>query len=131
MVENIMSECTLETKWVDNVFEIDIVGRLTYDNIPNLKELVQNRIVESQKYMINLSRTSQIDSTGLGLLITITKYYLCEESRVVIINTNPLIRELFSISKLYSYFAVTETVGEAVNLLEDYDNEVWENLLGV
>jgi len=123
--------CTIETRWVSDVFEIEIKGRLTYENVQKLKDTVGSKICESQYYMINLSQTSRMDSTGLGLFIAIVRNYLLKSSKLVVVNSNPNIQELFVVSRLNVYFAMVEHRDEAFKLLYDKDHEAWKKILHV
>lgn len=131
MENNYDANCRIDTKWNSNVFMIDISGRLTYENVQTLRNVVEEKISDSEYYIIDLSKTTQMDSTGLGLFVTIVKHYLLKNSRMVLINPNPIIKELFAVSRLNSYFASVEKESEAISLLYDNNNDVWQNLMRV
>lgn len=131
MKANYNENCTVETKWVSDVFEIDFSGRFTYENVQSIKNVIGEKISESQYYIIDLSKTNRMDSTGLGLFVAIVRNYLLKNSKLVIVNSNPNMKELFAVSRLNSYFATVDSTEEALELLYDSEHEVWKRLLRV
>ena len=131
MEVNYNENCTITTKWVSDVFEIEFSGRFTYENVQRIKDIIADKISESQYYIIDLSKTNRMDSTGLGLFVAIVRNYLLKNSKLVIVNSNPNMQELFAVSRLNAYFATVDSTEEAMALLYDSEHEVWKRLVRV
>lgn len=103
-------------------------GRVTYDYIEELRKEVKDMIEEAEGYIIDLRNAEQIDSTGLGLLINLAKYFIYNKNKMVILNNNQLFDELFKVSKLNYVFNICETKEEAFLKLAEEDEDYWNKL---
>jgi anti-sigma B factor antagonist len=72
-----------------------------------IKELLDKR---SRKIILNLTRVDFINSSGLGVLISVLKDIRLANSRLAITNLSPYVHEIFEITQL-------------VNVFDIYDNE--------
>ncbi|MEA1974711.1 MAG: STAS domain-containing protein [Bacillota bacterium] len=113
----------------DGIQVISLSGRMTYDSIHEYKDSVIDLIVEADGYILDLNKIVQIDSTGLGLLVNIAKYFIKNKNKMVILNTDELIIELFKISKLDEIFEICDSRAEAIKIVKDEDNTYWSRVM--
>jgi len=92
---------------------ISIRESITYGEIEPLKEKIIDQMEAADGYILELKEIEHIDSTGLGLLVTIAKHLVPNDNRMVIVNQNEQINELFSLSKLDLVFSVFNKMDEA------------------
>ena len=90
------------------------------ENIENLGDdmfsLVQN--YNCRKVVASLTVVEYLTSSVLGKLITLHRRLHRSDGRLVVCNLQPTVRELMATSKLLTYFTVTETADEAVEILK-------------
>ncbi len=104
-------------------------GRITYDAIEEYKQDIKTEIVASEGYIIDLSRVDQIDSTGLGLLVNVAKNFIYNKSKMVILNDDEWINELFKVSKLNTIFQICSSKEEAMAAIAQEDENFWNKVL--
>ena len=63
--------------------------------------------------LIDLSRISLIDSTGIGLLIALQNMLSKNSSRLAITGVTERVAEIFRITKMGTYFKIFESMEEA------------------
>jgi len=118
----------VRTKYQDEIQVIVLSGRLTYDLIEDFKREMKEIIGEAAGYVIDLKDVEQIDSTGLGLLINIAKHFIFNKNKMVILNQDEVINELFEISKLNRIFNICPTMNEAIKVVTEDDEAYWSRL---
>ncbi len=93
---------------------LSIEGDFRFENISLLKSLVVERFKESAEgYVIDLSKTTAIDSTGFGLLITLSKNARQNNKKIVFVVNNPKIYQLFVVAKFHLFFTIIENSFDA------------------
>jgi anti-sigma B factor antagonist len=80
---------------------------------------LQRRISEletagNQKLVVNLSETSHMNSTAIGVFITAHKHYSERGARLKLCNVDRKIQNVFVITRLSLVFEVYESEAEAV-----------------
>lgn len=105
---------------------IHISGKLTYGTTNHAKEAIHKALDETVKgYIIDMSNTEYIDSTGFGVLINFAKMIGEKDRSMAIIVTDPLINQLFTISKFHLVFPIVKTKEEALKVLrEGFDSSL-------
>lgn len=58
------------------------------------------------KFVIDLSKTTYMDSSALGMLLLLREHVGGDSNRVTIINQNPDIKKIFEISNFHQLFEV-------------------------
>lgn len=107
---------------------IRLNGRVTYDFISEYKEEIQKNIADAPGYIMDLSGVEQIDSTGMGLIINTAKLFINNKNKMVLVNNDPFIKELFEISNLHKVFNICPSVTEAIKVLSVDDDEYWSKV---
>lgn len=118
----------VKQRMVDEVQIISLSGRMTYDDIGLYKKQIEDIIQPAQGYIVDLKNVQQIDSTGLGLLINVARNFIQNKEKVVIVNEDELIQELFEVSKLDKVFAICKTLAEAQIKVRDADETFWSRV---
>jgi anti-sigma B factor antagonist len=110
-------EHNYETK--DNVLIIYLKGDLIGENNgPELVKIVNDSIHEKIIHCaVDLSEVRYMNSSGIGVLITLLTKYRNQEGEMVLIKPSEKIEKLLLITKLNKIFTIVETKEEAYRLL--------------
>lgn len=122
-------KANVESKVENGIQFLKLRGRITYDDIEEYKRDIKSKIVESQGYIIDLSKVEQIDSTGLGLLVNVAKNFIYNKNKMVVLNSDDWINELFKVSKLNTIFPVCTTMEDALKAVTAEDENYWSKVL--
>lgn len=98
----------------------DLIGEVKG---PQLLEEVNNAI--NQKVIqcaIDISDVRYINSSGIGVLITILTKFRNQGGEVYIVNPSDHVKKLLIITKLTAIFNITDTVEEAISQLNKAGN---------
>lgn len=99
----------IENKIQDNLIEIKPIGEVDIYTSPDLKNKVFELIEEKKSdLIINGESLDYIDSTGLGVLMSIYKKMQENNLNFKIINLKPNIYKLFDITGLNKVFNIQE-----------------------
>lgn len=97
----------------DDIMVIDVdVDRLDAAAAPVLKTRLQARLDGSaRKILLNLERVSFMDSTGLGVLVSLIKM-LGTDGAIAVTGVQPPVRRLFELTRLDTVFRMTSGIEE-------------------
>jgi len=85
---------------------------------PALKADFQQQLSDgARKLILDLNAVSFMDSTGLGVLVSLLKM-IGSEGSLAVAGPQPAVRRLFELTKLDSLFRLTGSVEEARTLLD-------------
>jgi len=94
---------------------VDVNGELTVANRGELKERVLRRLEEGDDmFVIDFSRTGYIDSSGLGVLVSLSKRIREEKGRLRLAGLNQDLRTLFELTKLDTLFQISDSRSAAL-----------------
>ena len=94
---------------------IEIDGQLIVGNRQELKTLVQEGLDRGErKFLIDCGRTGYIDSSGLGVLVSLSKKIREQGGELRLAGLNEDLQTLFELTKLDTLFAITKTAEEAL-----------------
>jgi len=97
------------------VVVVEVDGQLIVGNRQELKDRVLDALEGgSRKFLIDFSRTGYIDSSGLGVLVSLSKKIREEGGDLRLAGLNEDLKTLFELTKLDTLFAITETASEAL-----------------
>lgn len=92
-----------------NIWVVNPSGEVDIYTSPELKEKLLKSLKEKETdLLINGEKLDYIDSTGLGVLISILKRVKEKDNDVIIINLKSNIRKLFDITGLDKVFIIKE-----------------------
>ena len=94
---------------------VGVDGQLIVSNRHELKEKVLDAVTQGdKKILVDFTNTGYIDSSGLGVLVSLGKRLREEGGELRLAGLNGDLRMLFELTKLDSLFAVTNTADEAL-----------------
>lgn len=105
---------------INNILKISLEGDLIGENDGiGLLDIVNDNINDSVlKCAIDLSNLRYMNSSGIGVLITILTKFRNKGGEVVLINPSAQIKKLLLITKLNAIFTIFDTFEEAQNKIE-------------
>jgi anti-sigma B factor antagonist len=97
------------------VLVIEVDGQLIVGNRQELKQRVLDSIeAGDRKFLIDFSRTGYIDSSGLGVLVSLSKKIRDEGGDLRLAGLNEDLKTLFELTKLDTLFAITDSPEQAL-----------------
>jgi anti-sigma B factor antagonist len=99
----------------NDVTIIEVSGQLIVGNRQELKEDVL-KLLESgaRKFLIDFKDTAYIDSSGLGVLVSLSKKIREKGGEMRLSNLNEDLRTLFELTKLDTLFYIADSRDEAL-----------------
>ena len=99
-----------QTKDRSGVAVLQVEGQLIVGNRQELKDLVQSALDRGERrILIDFSRTGYIDSSGLGVLVSLSKKIREQGGELRLANLNEDLRTLFELTKLDTLFNIADT----------------------
>jgi anti-sigma B factor antagonist len=97
------------------VVVIGVDGQLIVGNRHDLKKKVLDAMEEGErKFVVDFAATGYIDSSGLGVLVSLAKKVREAGGDLRLAGLNEDLRTLFELTKLDTLFTLMDTVEEAV-----------------
>jgi anti-sigma B factor antagonist len=101
----------------DGIFLIEVEGELDLYSSAELMRTVEHVVGKNASaVVVDLSRTTFIDSTGLGVLVAGTKLMRGRGDELHLVGSTPATAAALSSAGLASYFSLSATVADAVAL---------------
>jgi len=92
------------------VVVVDVEGQLIVGNRQELKQKVLDELEKGErKFLIDFSRTGYIDSSGLGVLVSLSKKIREQGGELRLANLNDDLKTLFELTKLDTLFQIADT----------------------
>src|SRR5215204_7219321 len=99
----------------DEVVVVDVEGQLIVGNRQELKQKVLEELENgSRKFLIDFTNTGYIDSSGLGVLVSLSKKIREQGGELRLANLNEDLRTLFELTKLDTLFNIADSRGDAL-----------------
>lgn len=97
------------------VLVIDVDGQLIVGNRQELKQRVLDALeAGDRKFLIDFTKTGYIDSSGLGVLVSLSKKIRDEGGDLRLAGLNEDLKTLFELTKLDTLFAITDSADQAL-----------------
>lgn len=97
------------------VVVIGVDGQLIVGNRHELKQRIVHAMGEGEtKFVIDFAATGYIDSSGLGVLVSLSKKIREASGDLRLAGLNDDLRTLFELTKLDTLFTICDSVDEAV-----------------
>jgi anti-sigma B factor antagonist len=94
---------------------VDVEGQLIVGNRQELKQKVLEQLENGdRKFVIDFSNTGYIDSSGLGVLVSLSKKIREQGGELRLANLNEDLRTLFELTKLDTLFKIADSRQEAM-----------------
>jgi anti-sigma B factor antagonist len=110
------AEFTLSDEARDDRHVVSVGGEIDLFTAPDLKQRLLELIDSGQRHIvIDLSETTFLDSTALGVLIGALKRLRAHDGELVIVNRDQSIAKTFEITGLDQIFTIRPTIAEALD----------------
>jgi anti-sigma B factor antagonist len=97
------------------VLVIEVDGQLIVGNRQELKQRVLDALeAGDRKFLIDFTKTGYIDSSGLGVLVSLSKKIRDEGGDLRLAGLNEDLKTLFELTKLDTLFAITDSAEQAI-----------------
>jgi len=91
-------------------------GRLDLNSSGEVKNRIKDLLDKrAKKIILNLARVDFINSSGLGVLISVLKDIRLANSKLAITNLSPYVHEIFEITQLVNIFDIYKTEEAALD----------------
>ena len=106
---------TLRVGHHDGVAVITVGGDLVVDNRDRLKSTVAERMAAGdRKFVLDFRDTGYIDSSGLGLLVSLAREVREQGGELRLAGLNEDLRTLFELTRLDTLFHIADDRGQAL-----------------
>lgn len=97
------------------VVVVAVDGQLIVGNRQELKQKILDALeAGDRKFLIDFTRTGYIDSSGLGVLVSLSKKIRDQGGDLRLAGLNEDLKTLFELTKLDTLFAISDTAVEAL-----------------
>jgi anti-sigma B factor antagonist len=98
-----------------DVTVVDVEGQLIVGNRQELKQRVLEELERGEEtFVIDFANTGYIDSSGLGVLVSLSKKIREQGGELRLAGLNEDLRTLFELTKLDTLFVITDSRAEAL-----------------
>src|SRR5919197_929811 len=98
---------------------VAVVGEVDLFTAPRLKAAINDAMEDGHiRIVVDLSETTFLDSTGIGILIGTFKRLRSRDGRLTLVNTHPHIAKTFDLTGLDQLFTICRTREEALAALD-------------
>ena len=98
-----------------DVLVVDVEGQLIVGNRQELKQKVLDELERGErKFLIDFSQTGYIDSSGLGVLVSLSKKIREQGGELRLSSLNEDLRTLFELTKLDTLFRIADSKDKAL-----------------
>ena len=94
---------------VGNVLKVTLDGRLVASCSEEFKEAMFDRLRDSKRVLMDLSKMSHIDSSGLGALVSVLQWINSAGGSLKLSGLQPRPKIVFDITKVYRVFDIYDT----------------------
>ncbi len=99
----------------NGVVVVGVDGQLIVGNRQELKQKILDALeAGDRKFLIDFTRTGYIDSSGLGVLVSLSKKIRDQGGDLRLAGLNEDLKTLFELTKLDTLFAISDTAAEAL-----------------
>ena len=97
------------------VLVVEVDGQLIVGNRQEIKQKVLDALEAGErKFLIDFTKTGYIDSSGLGVLVSLSKKIRDEGGDLRLAGLNEDLKTLFELTKLDTLFAISDSSSEAL-----------------
>ncbi len=99
----------------NGVTVVDVEGQLIVGNRQELKQKVLEELEDgARKFVVDFTNTGYIDSSGLGVLVSLSKKIREQGGELRLASLNEDLRTLFELTKLDTLFRIADDREEAL-----------------
>lgn len=104
-----------------DVLVVAVTGRIDYMNADDFKSALQphlaNCVADGDKVLLDLSRLEYVSSAGLRVLMIAAKDVRARKGTLVAVSLQPVVREIFEISRFTLVFDIFDSVQDALRAI--------------
>lgn len=94
---------------------VEVAGQLIVGNRQELKRMILAEIeAGTRRFVVDFAMTGYIDSSGLGILVSLSKKVREVDGQFRLASLNDDLRTLFELTKLNTLFDICETLEQAL-----------------
>jgi len=109
----------VHAKAIGDICFMEIDGEVDAEHAAQLKKAIAKAREDFAKsFVLDLSQVSFIDSTGLGVLISLMRHLHEAKGRLKLVGLRDEVRSIFEITRLYKVFELAGTAEEALRDLQ-------------
>lgn len=110
----------IELKQDEDNWVLTLTGELDYAECSSFRMNI-DRILKAapRATIVDLSRLDYLDSSGLGLLLSLSKEYGAQGGRLVLV-TNETVDNILSLTRLNGIFSIAPDMEEAREMVSDH-----------
>ena len=106
---------SFEVQKRNDITVIDVKGQLIVGNRQELKQKVLDELeTGSRRFLVDFAGTGYIDSSGLGVLVSLSKKIREQGGELRLASLNEDLRTLFELTKLDTLFKISDSRVEAL-----------------
>jgi anti-sigma B factor antagonist len=95
---------------INGVLVVDVEGQLIVGNRQELKQKVLEELDNGErKFVVDFEKTGYIDSSGLGVLVSLSKKVREQGGELRLANLNEDLKTLFELTKLDTLFHIADS----------------------
>ncbi|MBN2404296.1 MAG: STAS domain-containing protein [Coriobacteriia bacterium] len=108
---------------VDELWMLTLIGDLDYSECAAFRMTIDRILKHSPRStVVDLSRLDYLDSSGLGLLLSLSKEYGAHGGRLVLV-TNETVDNILELTRLSGIFSTADSVDQACAMVADTDSD--------
>ncbi len=93
-----------------DIVVVDVEGQLIVGNRQELKQKILDELEKGErKFLVDFTQTGYIDSSGLGVLVSLSKKIREQGGELRLANLNDDLKTLFELTKLDTLFQIADT----------------------
>ena len=97
------------------VLVVEVEGQLIVGNRQEFKQKILDALEAGERrFLVDFTNTGYIDSSGLGVLVSLSKKIRDEGGELRLAGLNEDLRTLFELTKLDTLFAISDTAADAL-----------------
>ncbi|MFW5795040.1 MAG: STAS domain-containing protein [Bacillota bacterium] len=99
-----------------NILKVD--GKIIFENSNQVKEKVKEIIKEKEfnNLIIDLSSTSYLDSSGIGVILSLFKFMRDNDGKLILVNPNQKVNRVFEMTKLKQILDIYNDINKAIEV---------------
>ncbi len=110
---------TMQLETGEDYWVLALVGELDYSECAAFRMTIDRILKNSPRStVVDLSRLDYLDSSGLGLLLSLSKEYGAHGGRLVLV-TNDAVDSILDLTRLSGIFTTATTLDDAMTMLAD------------
>lgn len=91
----------------NKIYTISIDGSFDFNSLNNFRQAYSEEDIKATKVVIDMRKTSTIDSSALGMLLNMQRHLSKADGEISIVNCNPIVAKIFAITHFGKKFSIS------------------------